>query len=72
MATKDHILPRHRGGTSDENNLVSACALCNNRRSYEDALGLPDGSLLGSYPPTKEQRELHRIRARKNRELAIQ
>jgi len=68
MATLDHILPRYKGGTRDERNLVSACRLCNNRRNYEDALGLMDGSLLNSYPPEKKERLLHRAMARKNRE----
>jgi hypothetical protein len=69
MATIDHILPRYKGGTRDDSNLVSACRLCNNRRDYEDHLGLLDGSLLGSYPPKKKQRLLHRSMARKNREV---
>lgn len=68
MATLDHILPRYKGGTRDENNLVSACRLCNNRRNYEDALGLLDGSLLDSYPPKKKDRLLHRAMAHKSRE----
>jgi hypothetical protein len=67
MATIDHVLPRYKGGTRDESNLVSACRLCNNRRCYEDALGLLDGSLLGSYPPSDEQRRLHKI-ARRERD----
>jgi hypothetical protein len=53
-ATIDHILPRYKGGTNDESNLVSACSLCNGRRSYEDQMGLPDGSLLGHYPVAKQ------------------
>ena len=51
QATTDHVLPRYKGGSSDEDNLVSACRLCNNRRSHEDAKGLPDGHLLGNYQP---------------------
>lgn len=51
QATIDHILPRYRGGGNAESNLVSACRLCNNRRSHEDAKGLPDGALLGNYHP---------------------
>jgi hypothetical protein len=53
LATIDHIVPCYKGGTRDDSNLVSACRLCNNRRSYEDVMGLPDGSLLDSYPPPK-------------------
>jgi len=52
-ATTDHVLPRWRGGSDDESNLVSACHLCNNRRSHEDACGIPDGSMLGKYDPDK-------------------
>jgi HNH endonuclease len=51
QATTDHILPRYKGGSDDESNLVSACRLCNNRRSHEDAKGLAEGSLLGNYKP---------------------
>lgn len=51
QATTDHVVPRYKGGSDDESNLVSACRLCNNRRSHEDAKGLADGSLLGSYMP---------------------
>jgi hypothetical protein len=60
MVTIDHVLPRYKGGTNEESNCVSACRRCNNRRCYEDTFGLPDGSLLDSYPPSAEQRELHR------------
>jgi hypothetical protein len=48
-ATIDHIVPKYKGGTRDECNLVSACRLCNSRRCHEDAKGLPEGSLLGRY-----------------------
>lgn len=69
IATNDHVIPRYKGGRNDDDNLVSACRRCNNRRAYEDTLGLPEGSLLGHYPPDEEQRLLHKIRARKNREI---
>lgn len=49
QATTDHVIPRYKGGDPGEVNCVSACRLCNNRRSHEDALGLKDGSLLGKY-----------------------
>jgi hypothetical protein len=48
-ATTEHIIPRYKGGTNDDSNLVSACNRCNNRRNHEDARGLPDGSLIGRY-----------------------
>jgi hypothetical protein len=51
LATIDHVVPRHRGGTNDDSNLVCACRLCNNRRAHEDMRGLPEGSLLGDYFP---------------------
>lgn len=54
-ATIDHVLPRYKGGTKDESNLVSACRLCNSRRNYEDTKGLPDGSLLGRYQPHRKR-----------------
>ncbi|MDE2105115.1 MAG: HNH endonuclease [Patescibacteria group bacterium] len=52
-ATTDHVVPRYKGGSNDDTNLVSACALCNNRRNYEDAKGLAEGSLMGKYQPRK-------------------
>jgi len=36
VATMDHVVARCKGGTNDDANLVSACRLCNCRRSYED------------------------------------
>lgn len=56
QATIEHIVPRSRGGTDHEDNLASACFLCNQRRAYEDACGLPDGKLLGKYPITPGQK----------------
>ena len=47
QATVDHVIPRYKGGTNDEENLVSACHACNARRNSEDMKGLPEGSLLG-------------------------
>lgn len=47
--TIDHVMPRYKGGTSDPSNLVAACQRCNNRRSNEDARGLPEGTLLGKW-----------------------
>lgn len=52
QATIEHIIPRGKGGTDDLSNLCSACARCNNRRSHESNLGLPDGALLGKYKET--------------------
>jgi hypothetical protein len=48
-ATIDHVIPRYKQGSNDDSNVVSACNLCNNRRSHEDAKGLPEGALLGVY-----------------------
>jgi hypothetical protein len=49
QATTEHIIPRYKGGTNDDENLVSACRQCNGRRNDEDMKGLPEGALLGSY-----------------------
>lgn len=49
QATIDHILPRYKGGMSEDTNLVSACRGCNGRRNSEDMKGLPEGSLLGKH-----------------------
>lgn len=49
QATTDHVIPRYKGGDPGDVNCVSACRLCNNRRSHEDARGLPEGFLLGKY-----------------------
>ncbi|CAN5951001.1 unnamed protein product [Sphagnum jensenii] len=48
-ATCDHIIPRYKGGSNDESNIVSACMRCNNRRNHEDMCGLPEGALLGKW-----------------------
>lgn len=56
QATIEHIIPRGRGGTSEEENLTSSCFRCNQRRNYEDLMGFPDGSLLGKYPVNKNKK----------------
>jgi hypothetical protein len=45
-ATEDHVIPRGRGGSDLEENVVSACLKCNARRNKEDSTGLRDGTLL--------------------------
>ena len=52
QATTEHIIPRGRGGTSEESNLTSSCLRCNQRRNYEDIMGLKEGSMIGKYPVT--------------------
>ncbi len=37
LATLDHVVPRSRGGPTRPDNLVLACAACNNARGVEDA-----------------------------------
>lgn len=37
IATLDHVLPRSRGGALTRENLVLACASCNNARGVMDA-----------------------------------
>lgn len=32
LATAEHLVPRSRGGTDRQENVVAACAPCNNRR----------------------------------------
>ena len=64
-ATIDHVIPRGKGGNDDPSNLVSACNRCNSRRNYEDACGLPEGSMLGKYKETQTNAE------RKAQRLAI-
>lgn len=66
MATIDHVIPRHRGGSDEEDNLVSACRLCNNRRSHEDNCHLPDGSLLGQYSPRQKKQQSAQLIARRH------
>ncbi len=58
QATIEHIIPRYKGGTNDPENLASSCRLCNSRRSYEDQMGLKDGSLLGIFPVTSNQKKM--------------
>jgi 5-methylcytosine-specific restriction endonuclease McrA len=36
--TIDHVVPRHRGGTNDRENLVSACYSCNSRKGHRTAV----------------------------------
>ncbi len=37
LATLDHVVPRSQGGPTRAENLVLACAACNNARGVEDA-----------------------------------
>ncbi len=36
MATVEHIIPRHHGGTNRRGNIVMACSECNSRRDREN------------------------------------
>lgn len=36
--TKDHLIPRCRGGANDKSNLVAACVACNQAKSDLDAM----------------------------------
>ncbi len=38
LATLDHVVPRSQGGPTRADNLVLACAACNNERGVEDAM----------------------------------
>lgn len=54
--TRDHVIPRSKGGSSSRRNLVLCCSACNNERGAEDfltfhqekrrSLALPDHPLL--------------------------
>jgi 5-methylcytosine-specific restriction endonuclease McrA len=46
QATEDHVIPRGRGGSNEESNVVSACLKCNARRCKEDNMGHREGHLL--------------------------
>lgn len=48
-ATIDHVIPRYKGGSNEDDNVVSACNRCNNRRNHEDMTKLAEGSLLGNF-----------------------
>lgn len=37
-ASRDHVIPRTRGGTNDESNLVAACTHCNTWRGQKNAV----------------------------------
>jgi hypothetical protein len=54
QATIEHIMPRCKGGTNDDENLASACRACNTRRSFEDSRNMKEGALLGKWPLTKQ------------------
>ena len=34
-STADHVIPLHRGGLDNNNNIVLACAPCNNKRGHD-------------------------------------
>lgn len=40
--TADHLVPRSKGGTNDDDNLVAACRACNSRRGNRASGGLRD------------------------------
>lgn len=52
LLTRDHVLPRSKGGSDDWTNLVSCCYPCNNRKSDRtpEAAGMP--LLAVPYRPT--------------------
>lgn len=43
LATIDHIVPRSKGGTDDESNLVVACFTCNQRKGDSIVLVAANG-----------------------------
>jgi hypothetical protein len=46
----DHVVAIRDGGTSDESNLVAACAECNHRRARHDGSDVNPGSSSGNNP----------------------
>lgn len=48
-ATIDHVIPRYKGGSNEDFNVVSSCNRCNNRRNHEDIMKLAEGELLGKF-----------------------
>lgn len=39
MATIDHVIPLSKGGTNDEENLVTCCSRCNSKKSCKIMVG---------------------------------
>lgn len=51
----DHVIPKSRGGTDDESNLVAACEDCNRGKGADvemrlERFDLPNGKVLFEYP----------------------
>lgn len=53
QATIDHVIPRCRGGSDREDNVVNSCRQCNLRRNHEDQKrpGHPSHVLVASSAP---------------------
>jgi 5-methylcytosine-specific restriction endonuclease McrA len=69
-ATREHLVPRHLGGTDTAENLALACAACNGARA--DGTGAPDPErrallvrgLAGETVPAKRRAKRQRRRDR--------
>lgn len=65
--TRDHVIPRSRGGPDEAWNLVPACSRCNLRkadRTYEEFTGkprLPRQCVEAGFPTTENFLRRHRI-----------
>lgn len=46
ILTKDHILPRSKGGTDDPSNIAYACGPCNWQKDNTVGTRLPDGRII--------------------------
>ena len=57
QATIDHVISQGNGGPDTEDNMVSACYECNQRRNHESTKGLPEGSLLGQFSMEKRGKQ---------------
>lgn len=66
--TKDHLIPRAKGGTSRKDNLVPACAICNNYKganSVEDFIKFMEFTRTLGYTNIKMRKWKRRILAKR-------
>ena len=52
----EHVIPRSRGGTDEDDNLALACQGCNNRKyNHVEARDPVSGNLVSLYHPRRQQ-----------------
>lgn len=49
QSTRDHVIPRCKGGNSEDSNLVLACKSCNGAKGDKDPSGWPRGCRVDAY-----------------------